>query len=128
MSTSNWAAADNLQREVPHTFNAMQKLIMAMADAYNSRGKKTLFGHDRGLKHYKRFEECLKDTLLAMAMDGLVKRTTSAQEYRSSLGAVINTWAEIFPTWPDAYAFARETLGNEKEGERLIKIVLGVSR
>lgn len=125
---SDWAAADNLQRGIPHTFNAMQKLIMAMADAYNSKGKTTFFGNDKGLKNYKRFEECLRDTLLAMSIDGLVKRTASPEDYWGALGAVINQWAVIFPTWPDAYAFAREKFGDSKEGAELIRAILGNTR
>jgi hypothetical protein len=126
VATTNWTAADNLQQGLPHTFAAMQKLIMAMEDAYKSRGKTTFFGHDRGLKAYQKFEDCLRETLLALSMDGLVKRTSSAEEYWGAIGAVINQWAEIFPNWPAAYTFANEMLGNKSEGQKLVAMLIRV--
>lgn len=53
-----------------------EHLIMAMADAYNNRDKTTFFGNDRGLKSYVKFEEKLKDALIAMTMDGLLIDST----------------------------------------------------
>lgn len=97
-----------------------------MADAYNTRGKATFFGRDRGLKNHKKFEEKLKDTLFALAMDGVVARTATAHEYWEALGAAVNTWAQMFPTWPDAYAFAREQFGSQQDGKRLIKLLMGL--
>ena len=41
----------------PHTSNAIQKLLMAMADVYNHRGKRSFFGHDKGLKSYENMAE-----------------------------------------------------------------------
>jgi hypothetical protein len=75
MASANWAMADQLQARIPHTYTAMEHLIMAMADAYKNRGKTSFFGYDKGLKSYLKFEEKLKNALLAMTLDGLVSRT-----------------------------------------------------
>jgi hypothetical protein len=127
MARANWAAADQLQAHIPHTFTAMQHLIMAMEDAFRNRGKTTFFGNDKGLKSYLKFEEKLKNTLLAMVMDGLLGRTDSAAEYLEKLLSVIDAWETIFPNWPDAHAFAYEQLrANSADARRLISALIGV--
>ena len=124
MATTDWDAANNLQNTLPHTYAAMEKLVMAMEDAFKARGKTTFFGHDRGLIAHQKFETRLRDTLLALSMDGLVKRTASPEEYWGVVGAVINQWAVIFPNWPAAYTFANEMLGNEIDGKKLVGFLL----
>ncbi len=100
---------------------------MAMADAYNNRGKTSFFGHDKGLKSYLKFEEKLKNALLAMAMDGLLKRSDPAATYLEKLLAVIDAWETIFPNWPDARAFAYDKLrSNPSEARKLVANLIGV--
>ena len=96
------------QTRFPHTFNALQKLVMAMADYKKNRGKKTIFGKDKGLDSYKKFEGVLRDTLLAMVVDGAVERNVKAKECRETLTEMVAAFAEVFPNWQDAYSFADE--------------------
>jgi hypothetical protein len=127
MPSANWAQASQLQANIPHTYTAMEHLIMAMADAFNNRGKTSFFGHDKGLKSYLKFEEKLKNALLAMVMDGLLKRSDSAATYLEKLLLVIDAWEAIFPNWPDAHAFAYEKLrSNPSEARKLITNLIGV--
>jgi len=127
MASANWAEASQLQARVPHTYTAMEHLIMAMADANNNRRKTTFFGNDKGLKNYIKFEEKCKGALLAMMMDGLVKRTDNAENYREALIAVLAAWQQIFPHWPDAFSFAHEKfVGDPMEARRLISSLIGV--
>lgn len=127
MASANWTAASKLQSRIPHTYTAMEHLIMAMADAYNNRGKTTFFGNDKGLKSYKKFEEKLKDALLALSIDGLISRTAPANEYREILAEILVTWFEIFPNWPDACNFAVEKIAtNSAEANSLISALIGV--
>ncbi len=126
MASADWKAADAFQNKFPHTYTAMEHLIMAMADAYNNRGKNSLFGHDRGLKSYKKYEEKLKDTLIALSMDGVISRFSDAGEYRQMLVQILMAWFEIFPNWPDAAAFAVEQMKNEEEAKQLISMLIGV--
>jgi len=127
MATANWAKANELQVRFPHTYTAMEHLIMAMADAHNNQGKKTFFGNDKGLKSHIKFEEKLKNTLLAMTMDGLVARHASATDFREALLTVLAAWFEIFPNWPDAYAYANTMLiSNKRDACQLISVLIGV--
>jgi hypothetical protein len=127
MASANWAVASQLQARIPHTYTAMEHLIMAMADAHNNHGKTTFFGNDKGLKSYVKFEEKLKNALLALTMDGLVSRTATANEFRETLQEVVDAWFEIFPNWPDAQAFsADKILTNSKAGNQLISTLIGV--
>ena len=77
-----------------------------MADYENNRGKKTLFGKDKGLAAFKKFEDVLRDTLLAMVVDGVVARNIGAEECRETLIELIDAFAEVFPNWQEAYSFA----------------------
>jgi len=127
MAKANWDSAANLQAKIPHTYTAFEHLIMSMADAYNSRGKTTFFGHDKGLKNYLKFEEKLKNALIAMTMDGLVNRFDSSEKFRETLISVLGVWFEIFPNWNDAEAFAHEKLmTNPSEACKLIKSLIGL--
>jgi len=108
MTTTDWDLAGTFQTRFPHTFNSLQKLVMAMAAYEKNKGKKTLFGKDKGLSAYKKFESVMKDTLLAMVVDGAVARNIGAKECRETLTEMIAAFAEVFPNWQDAYSFADE--------------------
>lgn len=108
MATTDWDLAGTFQTQFPHTFNALQKLVMAMAAYQKDRGKKTIFGKDKGLDSYKKFESVLRDTLLAMVVDGAMERNVKAKECRETLTEMVTAFAEVFPNWQDAYSFADE--------------------
>lgn len=108
MPTTDWLLADYLGMVHPHTFHAMQELVMAMADYQRNRGKKTLFGRDRGLASYEKFEDALRDTLLAMVRDEILQHHSTPEECREQLVDEISAFATAFPNWQDAYAFAQE--------------------
>lgn len=128
MASTNWSQANQLQAQIPHTYTAMEHLIMAMADAHKNKGKTSFFGHDKGLKSYLKYEEKLKNTLLAMAMDGVVSRMDGAAIYYEKLLLIVDAWASIFPNWPDAHEFAYESLrANPTEGRKLIAALIGVN-
>jgi hypothetical protein len=110
MATTNWTTAEAFQANCPHTFNALQHLVMAMADFAKSRGKKSFFGRDKGLAAYKKFEEKFKDTLLAMVLDGVVERNAAPSRVRTELIKAIELFAATFPNWQEAYSFSNEFL------------------
>lgn len=125
MATTDWDLAGTFQTRFPHTFNALQKLVMAMAGYEKNRGKKTLFGKDKGVDAYKKFESVLKDTLLAMVVDGAVARNIGAKECRETLTEMIAAFAEVFPNWQDAYSFADDYfIHNAATAEDRIKQML----
>lgn len=49
---------------------------MAIADVVKYRGKRSLFGRDKGLAAYKAFEQKLRDMMLAMVLDGFIERNS----------------------------------------------------
>ena len=127
MASANWAMANQLQARIPHTYTAMEHLIMAMADAYNNKGKTSFFGNDKGLKSYMKFEEKLKGALIAMTMDGIASRAQPANEFRETLQEVVEAWFQIFPNWPDAQTFAiQKIFGDKTAGNQLIRMLIGV--
>ena len=69
----------------PHTYNALTKLVMAMAAVTKNTGKKTLFGRDKGQESYSKFLEALKVSLQAMILDRLIQESTSSEEAVSIL-------------------------------------------
>jgi hypothetical protein len=123
---ANWEQAAELQKRLPHTYLAMERLIMAMADAHNSEGKTGLFGRDRGLASYKKFEAVLKDTLLALTLDGVVRRDEPAASYRAMIVSLVAVWMTIFPGWPDAEEYTlRHFVIKASEADAQIKHLIG---
>lgn len=91
---------------MPHTFNALQKLVMAMADVAKNAGKKTFFGRDKGQESYDRFLTVLKVTTQSMVLDRLTKESSSTEHVADILFSKIELFSEAYPNWQDAYGFA----------------------
>lgn len=108
MAVTNWDNAEAMQNAAPHTFNALQHLVVAMAKVVSRRGKKSLFGRDKGLAAYEVFESKLRDTAVALVLDGLVARNASLGEVRLLIIDAIAVFETAFPNWQDAYGFAVE--------------------
>jgi len=129
MASANWSAASALQAKIPHTYTAFEHLIMAMADAHNSKGKTSFFGHDKGLKSHMKFESKLKDALIALTMDGLVGRFDPSESFRETLVSVFAAWVEVFPNWPDSIVFFHEKLmANPADARKLIQSLIGLQK
>ena len=95
---------------------------MAMADFANKRGKKSIFGKDKGLAPEKKFQETFRDAVLAMVLDGIIERNASPSHARQELIKAIEIFAATFPNWQDAYVFADEFLvGSVEVAEDRIK-------
>ena len=105
---------ERLQRETPHTFNALTKLVLAMAGVTENAGKRSLFGRDKGAEAYSKFLQALKLTLHSMVLDGVARESTPASEVADLLLAKLDMFAKAFPNWPDAYGFAAIFLGEKK--------------
>ncbi len=108
MATTNWESAESFQELCPHTFNALQHLVVSMAKAQNTKGKRSFFGRDKGLAAYSVFEDKLRDTILAMSLDSLILRNSPSSEIRERLCQAIGLFSTAFPNWQDAYSFAHE--------------------
>ena len=105
---------ESMQRQTPHTLNALQKLVMAMAAVSKNAGKKTLFGRDKGQEAYSHFLQVLRATVHAMVLDGLVQEATPSTEVCDTMLTNIKTFALAFPNWQDAYGFAGYFFGEQR--------------
>lgn len=106
---------ETMQRTTPHTLNALQKLVMAMADFHNSRDKKTLFGRDKAQITYDKFLRVLRATIQAMIIDGVVQESTSSADVADELLSKLKTFALAFPNWQDAFDFASYFLIEQRQ-------------
>ena len=108
MATTDWDLAGSFGSQYPHVFNSLQALVLSMAKYQKNRDKKSFLGRDKGLESYKKFEASLKDTILAMVLDGIVTRNVDAKKCCEELVSVIVAFSEVFPNWQDAYSYASE--------------------
>ena len=115
MPTTNWTTVAALQEQCPHTHTALQHLVMAMAGVHKNRGKKSLFGKDKGLAAYKKFEEKLEDCVLAMVLDEIFARNAPASVVLENLLSALQAFAAAYPNWQDAYAYAHEFFVESEE-------------
>ena len=53
--------------------------------------------------------------MTSMFMDGVVERSASPDDVREKLISCIETFAEVFPNWQDAYGFAEEFFVDDKK-------------
>jgi len=125
MATTDWSMAADQQERAPHTYCALQHLVMAMSDVVKKKGKKTLFGRDRGLAAYKTFEQKLRDTILALVLDGLVTRSADSGEVREAICAAVEGFSDAYPNWQDAYGFADHYFSDHKQAaEEQIQVLM----
>ena len=106
---------DQLRIMTPHTFNALQKLVMAMADVSKNLGKTTFFGRDKGQESYSQFLHALKVTLQSMVLDKIVNDATATEDVLAALEDKLAKFSEAFPNWQDAYKFAGTFIYDNRE-------------
>lgn len=99
----------------PHTYNALTKLVMSMADVRKNTGKKTLFGRDKGQEAYSKFLSTLKITMQAMVLDGIIRESSPTEDVATELESKLEKFAMAFPNWKDAYGFAAFFLHDQRE-------------
>ena len=102
---------DQLRVMCPHTYNALQKLVLAMADIARNAGKKTFFGRDKGQEAYSKFLATLKATVQAMVLDELIREATSTEDVLVVLEEKFRKFSLAFPHWQDAYGFSAVFFG-----------------
>lgn len=106
---------EQLRLMTPHTYNALTKLVMAMADVTKNAGRKTLFGRDKGQESYSKFLAMLKVTIQAMVLDGVIRESTPTDEVAAELEKKLEIFSMAFPNWQDAYGFAAMFLGEKRK-------------
>lgn len=90
----------------PHSFAAIQKLVMAMADFEKNIGKRSLFGRDKGAIAYEQFLNSLRQTVTCMTLDCKIRESSSVTEVVAALEELLTKFSMAYPNWEDAYKFA----------------------
>lgn len=111
----NKLVEQNLQLQTPHTYNALTKLVVAMAKVVKNIGKKTFFGKDKEQEAYFKFYDALKLTLNAMILDGIFRESATDEDVYQALDKYLNKFSMAHPNWPDAYGFASMIFGENKQ-------------
>jgi len=106
---------EQLRLLTPHTYNALTKLVMAMASVSKNSGKKTFFGRDKGQEAYSEFLIALKVTLQSMVLDEVIRESTPTEEVIEELKNKLKHFKMAFPNWQDAYSFATMFLEDHKD-------------
>ncbi|WP_021028830.1 hypothetical protein [Comamonas sp. B-9] len=115
-----------LQRQVPHTFESMQHLIMSMDDYVKSMGKRTIFGKEKAPAAYEKYLQHLQRTVLALQRDGQVAPGASPNEIILKLRSVMALFKRAFPNWPNAYMyFEWSTTEDKSNAVGLITLLVG---
>lgn len=113
-----------VQLKYPASFLPLQHLVMAMADYQSVRGRTSWLGQPKWPKAYAALQNRLRDVLLAMMQEGIASGA-HAGVFREGVVSRIEAFADAFPNWQDAYAYAHECLVIErKAAERQIDLLL----
>lgn len=91
--------------EVPHSWNALQHMVMAMADVSKNVGKKSFFGRDKGQEAYSKFLLTLKKLMQCMQLDGLCGGATPSSDMPEKIIYLLAQFSAVYPSWGDAYMF-----------------------
>lgn len=104
-----------LLEKSPHSFNAFTHLIMSMEDTWNTLGKKTFFGNDKGLKNFKKIMPKLGDCLLALTLDKIIPLHSQPEQFRIVVLRYLLQMQKAYPNWPCAYEFAYDFFIRNKD-------------
>lgn len=96
-----------LPLQYPHSYNAMTKLVVAMAKVSKNAGKKTFFGKDKGQESYQKFIEALRVTMQSMILDKEIVEADDIESVYKCLGELLQMFSMAHPNWQDAYAFSK---------------------
>lgn len=103
---TNESAEQFLLNASPHSFNAFTHLIMSMEDTWNTLGKKSFLGNDKGLKNFKKFTTKLNDCLTALTLDDIISYNSQPESFRIVILRYLLQMQKAYPNWPSAYEFA----------------------
>ena len=91
----------------PHSYNAMTKLVPAMAKVAKNAGKKTFFGKDKGQESYQKFIEALRSTIQSMVLDDTIAESDDTESIYMRLGELLQMFDMAHPNWQDAFAYSK---------------------
>jgi hypothetical protein len=101
--------------QTKRSFDHLQHLIMAMADTKKNYGKRSLFGADKGKKHFDNFVDLLLPQLVIMMEEGIISRHEDPNVICDKLH-MMNFWfVQAFPLWQDAFEFSQSFFQENKQ-------------
>lgn len=92
------------------TTKQLTDLVMAAEHAFDSYGKRSIFGQDKGKAAEEKFNEALVRAILALEKRGLIKDASDASDSFRVLELAMSRVRETFPNWPRAYRYWDEFL------------------
>lgn len=95
-------------RELPQMHLAFQNMVLAMENAENARGKRTLFGRDKAQPAHEKFADTFKAAIHAMFSENMLSKNDGSSEIAIQFIDMLNMFAEAYPNWPEAYRFAAQ--------------------
>lgn len=104
-----------MQQETPRTYTALSHLVVALAKAVKSAGKKTWFGNDKSVKAYSALMQRINELVIALTLDGLVRPSMESHEVVDQIVAMLDFFAKAHPNWIDSYGLAYHIFVVERE-------------
>ena len=80
------------------------ELLMAAADAYKNRGKKSIFGKDKWAPAHDRFMDKIQELGLSLRMIGRAPSLES-HDVVASIDELMTQLNAAFPSWPESYSY-----------------------
>jgi hypothetical protein len=92
--------------KIKRSFDHVQHLFMAMADATRFQGKRGFFSADKGEKHFNKFVDLLIPQLKIMHQEGLISYSDDPDDICNKIHMMNTFFYTAFPNWPDALQFS----------------------
>lgn len=80
-------------------------LVMAAEKAFDSYGKTSIFGKDKGKDAEANFTSKLMIAIIALSKAGKISDVHNAEESFTELQKAMNIVREAYPNWPRAYMY-----------------------
>ena len=99
----------------PNTLNAWSHVIPTLAKYDKCEGRRSILGHDKGKKAYRKMIEKLRLVVLGLYADGLVVQGAESDECLNALVRSLIAFKDVFPNWMDAYLAAYRVFVEREE-------------
>lgn len=83
----------------------LTNLLMAAENAFDSYGKKSIFGRDKGREAEGKFAAALARAVIALSRVGKINNPKDAEETFTALQKAMVLVREAYPNWPRGYKY-----------------------
>jgi len=114
-STKSRGGSQAFFNRAPNTFKAFQHMQMAFDDGakYIGKGKKTIFGRDKGRIAFEKIRTNLGRSIVAMRTDGIIGASATTIEVRENMLRELQTFCQMTPDWERASMFIALFFGDD---------------